>query len=181
MTRSQFIRPVSEMNRAEFITALRTTGRFRQADIADAIGISRSTYSQYENGYINPPPSAIFRLARFYCIPSDAILIHPEARRSGKNAGDDKTSDAEEHYPLSEQMQLLIDDINERVQFVNNPYNVEKYKRLSEYELELLYRVSQMSEDDKKDFLDMAKLKSYRAKNISTDYLLTLPLSDKGL
>ena len=53
---------------------LRAEFRYKQKDIADALHITRQTYSHYENGTRKIPVEAIIDLADFYQMPLDELV-----------------------------------------------------------------------------------------------------------
>lgn len=47
---------------------------YKQAEIAKVLGVTRSTYTHYENESRSIPPEAIVTLANFYRCSSDELL-----------------------------------------------------------------------------------------------------------
>ena len=79
---------------------LRLTFGFKQSDVAEALNVSRSTYSYYETGSIRPDPAILGKLALYYDIPvgffygeteQGLVLRDPGdlRRRSSRLAGDE--------------------------------------------------------------------------------------------
>jgi len=50
---------------------LRLAFGFKQADVAKALNVCRSTYSYYEEGKTRPDPAVLDKLSRFYDVPID--------------------------------------------------------------------------------------------------------------
>ena len=63
-----------EMMRFENIRSLRIDNNYTQKQIAEYLGISQNTYSQYEIGVLNYPVDAVIRLADFYGVSTDYLL-----------------------------------------------------------------------------------------------------------
>ena len=52
---------------------LRSECRLTQQQVAQVLGIDRSTYAHYENAAIKPPAKAMFKLARLYNVSLDEL------------------------------------------------------------------------------------------------------------
>ena len=63
-----------EIMRFENIRNLRIDGGYTQKQIAQELGISQNTYSQYEIGVLNYPVDALIKLADFYGVSVDYLL-----------------------------------------------------------------------------------------------------------
>lgn len=63
-----------EILKYENIRKLRTDRGFTQKQIAELLGVSQNTYSQYEIGVLNYPVDALVKLAEFYCVSVDYLL-----------------------------------------------------------------------------------------------------------
>ena len=63
-----------EIMKYENIRNLRIDGGYTQKQIAEYLGISQNTYSQYEIGILNYPVEAIIKLAEFYRVSTDYLL-----------------------------------------------------------------------------------------------------------
>lgn len=63
-----------EIMKFENIRSLRIDGGYTQKQIADILGISQNTYSQYEIGVLNYPVDALIKLADFYDVSVDYLL-----------------------------------------------------------------------------------------------------------
>ena len=58
----------------ENIRKLRTDSGYTQKQIAEHLGISQNTYSQYEIGILNYPVDAVIKLADLYNVSTDYLL-----------------------------------------------------------------------------------------------------------
>ena len=63
-----------EILKYENIRSLRIDRGYTQKQIAEYLGISQNTYSQYEVGILNYPVDAIVKLATFYKVSTDYLL-----------------------------------------------------------------------------------------------------------
>ena len=63
-----------EIMKYENIRSLRIDRGYTQKQIAEYLGISQNTYSQYEVGILNYPVDSIVKLADFYCVSTDYLL-----------------------------------------------------------------------------------------------------------
>ena len=63
-----------EIMKFENIRSLRIDNGYTQKQIAEYLGISQNTYSQYEIGVLNYPVDALMKLADFYNVSVDYLL-----------------------------------------------------------------------------------------------------------
>ena len=63
-----------EMMKFENIRSLRIDNGLTQKQVAQILGISQNTYSQYEVGVLNYPVDAIMKLADYYGVSTDYLL-----------------------------------------------------------------------------------------------------------
>ena len=63
-----------EILKFENIRKLRTDMGYTQKQIAEVLGVSQNTYSQYEIGVLNYPVDALMKLADFYSVSIDYLL-----------------------------------------------------------------------------------------------------------
>ena len=63
-----------EIMKYENIRSIRIDRGYTQKQIADYLGISQNTYSQYEIGVLNYPIDVVVKLAQFYHVSSDYLL-----------------------------------------------------------------------------------------------------------
>ena len=63
-----------EVMKFENIRNLRIDNGYTQKQIAQQLGISQNTYSQYEVGVLNYPVDALMKLADFYGVSVDYLL-----------------------------------------------------------------------------------------------------------
>lgn len=76
---------------AENLKRLRTFYGYQQKEIADRLHISRQAYSNYERGTRMPDLRMSIRLAEFYQVPLDALLLAKDpAKRITEKARKEK-------------------------------------------------------------------------------------------
>ena len=63
-----------EIMKYENIRNIRIDRGYTQKQIAEYLGISQNTYSQYEVGILNYPVDAIVKLSAFYGVSTDYLL-----------------------------------------------------------------------------------------------------------
>ena len=63
-----------EILKYENIRKLRTDRNYTQKQIAEVLGVSQNTYSQYEIGVVNYSVEALEKLADFYGVSVDYLL-----------------------------------------------------------------------------------------------------------
>lgn len=63
-----------EIMKYENIRNTRIDRGYTQKQIAEYLGISQNTYSQYEIGVLNYPLDVVVKLADFYCVSTDFLL-----------------------------------------------------------------------------------------------------------
>ena len=63
-----------EMMKYENIRKLRIDKGYTQKQVAEHLGVSQNTYSQYEIGVLNYPVDAVVKLADFYNVSVDYLL-----------------------------------------------------------------------------------------------------------
>ena len=71
-----------EIMKFENIRSLRIDGGHTQKQIAEYLGISQNTYSQYEIGVLNYPVDALMKLADFYEVSVDYLLGRTNERKA---------------------------------------------------------------------------------------------------
>ena len=70
-----------EILKFENIRSLRLDKGYTQKQIAEILGVSQNTYSQYEIGVLNYPVDALIKLADFYQVSVDYLLGRTEQKK----------------------------------------------------------------------------------------------------
>ncbi len=128
---------------------LRKVHGYTQDYVASALGIVRQTYSHYESGRRTPGPDTLFKLAGLYGISVDDLM------QLTVDIDRDVYYDAPGPTQTSE-------DLAEFLEYFNDPRNVRKYQHFSNLEKELLYWFEKITEDDKRELIEFAKIKAHR-------------------
>lgn len=126
---------------------LRIVYNYSQDYVAEAIGKTRQTYSHYETGRRKPSPETIYKLALLYNISVDDLLhlsIEFDKNVFYEAPGPSQGSD----------------DLSAYLEYFNNPHNQKKYQYHSNLEKELLYYFQKISEADKKELIEIVKIKA---------------------
>lgn len=59
------------------LIALRKQKNLTIQNMADALGIAKSTYASYESGYRQPPIDALIKIADFFSLSLDRLVDRP--------------------------------------------------------------------------------------------------------
>lgn len=125
---------------------LRKAHSYTQDYVASALGIVRQTYSHYETGKRTPSSEILFKLAGLYNISVDDLM------QLTMNLDRNIYYDAPAPTQSSE-------DLAGFLEYFNNPNNHKKYQYLSNLEKELLYYFEKISEDDRREIIEIIKIK----------------------
>ncbi len=130
---------------------LRKVHGYTQDYVASALGIVRQTYSHYESGRRTPGSDTLFKLAGLYGISVDDLM------QLTMDIDRDIFYDAPAPTQTSE-------DLAGFLEYFNNPKNMKKYQYFTNLEKELLYWFEKISEADKREIIEIAKIKTRRPK-----------------
>lgn len=64
----------------ERLKNLRTDAKMTQQDVAQLLGVERSTYVKYERGQSDPPTATLVRLADYFGVTVDYLIGHDVAQ-----------------------------------------------------------------------------------------------------
>mgnify|MGYP001095290996 CR=1 FL=1 len=128
---------------------LRTAFGYKQEDVAAALGVVRQTYSHYETGKRRPDHTTLFKLAGLYHISVEDLLQLSVA------IDRDINFDAPQPTQSSE-------DLAQFLEYFNEPKNKKKFQFFDNFEKELIYYFERMSDDDKRELIEIAKIKSHK-------------------
>lgn len=90
---------------------LRIEKGLRQKDVADWLGVDRTTYSKYESGASEPNWDTLVRLAKFFEVSTDYLLEVRDIRGKPPTVIDEGRLDAE----LIERLALLTPEEQSKV------------------------------------------------------------------
>ena len=126
---------------------LRIVYNYSQDYVAEVINKTRQTYSHYETGRRKPSPETLYKLAALYNI-SVEDLLHLSI-----------TFDENIFYEAPGPSQSS-EDLSSFLEYFNDPNNKRKYQYNTNLEKELLYYFQILSDPDKKELIEIAKIKT---------------------
>jgi transcriptional regulator with XRE-family HTH domain len=126
---------------------LRRIYNYSQDYVAEAIGKTRQTYSHYETGRRNPSAATIYKLAAIYNVSADDLL------HLSIVFDENEFYEAPGPSPSS-------DDLSAHLEFFSNPLNQKKFQHHTNLEKELLYYFQRLPDQDKKELIEISKIKA---------------------
>lgn len=93
----------------EKLYQLRKKSGFTQSELAEKLGISRQTVSNWELGTSVPPSKRLIEISKLYQVPIDYLLNEPKAEPLDTSSPDKSTLSTEHSTePLSSRKPLLF-------------------------------------------------------------------------
>lgn len=136
---------------AKKLKELRKAHSYTQDDVAAALGVVRQTYSHYETGARTPNSEALYKLAGLYNISvEDLIQLTMYLDRDVFFDAPAPTQSGEE--------------LTELLTYFSDTKNQKKYSLCSYSEKELLFYFMKLSEDDRQELIEFAKIKARKNK-----------------
>lgn len=132
---------------AKKLKELRKAHSYTQDYVAAALGVVRQTYSHYETGCRTPNTEVLYKLAGLYNISVDDLI------QLTLLLDRDVQFDAPSPTQSSEELTDLLTHFN-------NPKNQKKYSLCSYPEKEMLYYFEKLSDDDRQELIEFAKIKT---------------------
>lgn len=126
---------------------LRKVYNYTQDYVAEVIGSTRQTYSHYETGRRKPSTETLYKLAGLYNISVDDLL-HLSM-----------DFDRNVYYEAPGPSQSS-EDPSAYLEYFNDPKNQKKYQYHTNLEKELLYYFQKITDKDKRELIEIAKIKS---------------------
>lgn len=123
---------------------LRKVNGYTQDYIADYLDVSRQTYSHYETGRRTPDFDTLNKLATFYSVSIETLIT---------------LATTSEPVSYTNEKNPVVDELAEFLTFYSEPENIKKYQYNTRMEKELLFLFSKLSDKDKKEIIEIAKLK----------------------
>ncbi len=90
------------------LKALRKEKLKTQEEMSKVLGVTRSTYTNYENGYINPPSATIETLANYFDVSIDYLL-----GKTNFTTHDKKIEAPKDIMDISKQLNLMLDQLHD--------------------------------------------------------------------
>ena len=139
--------PTKNQRLAAKLKELRKVYGYRQDDVAAVLGCVRQTYSHYETGKRTPDHETLFKLAGLYHVSVDDLMqLAVEI-------------DREEYFDAPAPTQSS-EDLAGFLEYFNNPHNQRKFQHFSNLEKELIYYFEKLSDTDKRELIEIAKIKT---------------------
>ena len=126
---------------------LRKFNNYTQDYVAEVLGTTRQTYSHYETGRRKPSSETIYMLASLYNVSVDDLL-HLSIEFD-KNIFYEAPGSSQES-----------DDLSAFLEFFNEPRNQKKFQYHTNLEKELLYYFQKIPDLEKRELIDIAKIKA---------------------
>ena len=136
---------------AKRLKELRIVSGYNQDYVASFLQVARQTYGHYETGKRIPKPETIYKLAGLYGVHVEDIM-HMSIELD-KNIYYDSPAPTESSKELSEYLD-----------YYSNPDIRQKYRHNTDIEKELLFYFNKASLDDKKELVEIAKIKARKNK-----------------
>ena len=153
---------MSDTPLSQYLRLLRTQTDYTQDDLAQYLGVTRSTYSHYENARLMPPTDSLYKLSAFYKI-SLSKLVRLSVLSSGKGneslkAAEYVISDEDMEFQFEKLYQEFLDECSDM-----SPSQLNKWATIEDREIVHYYH--QLSGHDKRlmyYFMKIALLKDSR-------------------
>ncbi len=126
---------------------LRKVNNYTQDYVAEVLGTTRQTYSHYETGRRKPSTETLYKLSGLYNISVDDLLhLSVELDRNIYYDAPGPSQSSE--------------DLSAYLEFFNDPHNKRKYQYNTNLEKELLYYFQILTEPDKRELIEITKIKA---------------------
>lgn len=150
---------MSDSPLSKYLRLLRTQNEYTQDDLAKYLGVTRSTYSHYENARLMPPTDSLYKLSAFYKV-SLTKLIRLSVISSGKGnenikAAEYVVTDEDMEFQFEKLYQDFLDECSDM-----SPSQLNKWASIEDREI--MYYYHQLSGHDKRlmnYFMKIALLK----------------------
>jgi len=99
---------------------LRIERNLSQQDVANYLGITRTAYNKYENGFSQPTTRTVKKLAELFCVSTDFILgaDTPDIKQQAMDVSTEKQ--IKKYLSLNENSRYIVDSL------VNKLYQDER-------------------------------------------------------
>lgn len=134
---------------AHKLKELRLAHNYNQDEVAIALNVARQTYSHYETGNRTPSAKSLYTLANFYHIDiNDLLQLTIEL-------------DEDVIFTIPKNTQSA-NDLVHFIEYTENTYNKKKLHLLNTCERRLLFYFEQLSNGDKEEMIEIARIKVHR-------------------
>ena len=111
----------------ELIKDLREDHDLKQRTVADYLGISQQTYSNYENGRREIPTWTVAALARYYKVSTDYLLGTDSEYLGNTNLKNPYLENITMHDIMYDIQKLKHDERKDLVKYINYLKNIDKF------------------------------------------------------
>ncbi len=130
---------------------LRKAHNYTQDYVASVLEVVRQTYSHYETGKRTPDSKTLYKLAGLYNISVEDLM--------------QLTIELDENiYYDAPAPTQSSEELADFLVYFNNPSNKKKYQYNTDLERELLYYFEKLSSDNKRELIEITKLKARKHK-----------------
>lgn len=143
---------MKENSLPKMLRDLRKVHSYTQDYVASALGVVRQTYSHYETGKRSPSPEILYKLAALYHVSVDDLMQQTVEL------------DPEMYYETPSHDSATDYELRDYLRYYDNPYNQKKFRYFNNLEKELIYYFSKLSDEDKKELIEIAKIKAKKQK-----------------
>lgn len=112
---------------AKRLKSLREEKQLYQKDLADALGLSRSTITAYEAGKREPDQNTLKHIANLFNVSVDYLIGHTDIREKPKS----EKKDSNATYPLPREFDEILRETN--VLFEGDPLSSEDKEDVIEF------------------------------------------------
>lgn len=160
---------MSETRFSAYIRLLRESNGLKQKDVASKLGITRATYSHYENSRLTPPADTFYKLGKLYNVPIERLIrlsliplnqendpyFDPETISLNDDIFKDPESDKKPSEDFIEMMQKASDIHKDFLLMINNKTSKVLAKELSTGDKELIHYYHMIPEHMQHVVLDL--------------------------
>lgn len=111
----------------ELIRDLREDHDLKQRTVADYLGISQQTYSNYENGHREIPTWAVAALAKYYKVSADYLLGADAGYLGNTNLKNAYLENITMHDIMYDIQKLKREERKDLVKYINYLKNIDKF------------------------------------------------------
>lgn len=162
---------MSETRFSAYIRLLRESKGLHQKDVASKLGITRATYSHYENARLTPPADAFYKLGKMYNVSIEKLIRlsliplnpknDPYFDPEGITLNDDIFADSENESKTQgdyiEIIQKISNIHNDFLIKLNNKSSKDFAKELSSDDKELIYYYHKLPNNMQQVVLDLVQ------------------------
>lgn len=162
---------MSETRFSVYLRLLRESHGLKQKDIANKLGITRATYSHYENARLTPPADAFYKIGKIYNVPIEKLIrlslipldpdsdpdFDPEILSLNDDLFMDPSNEKRPPSDYIEVIQKMSDIHNDFLMAMNNTSKNSMVKELRTIDKELIFYYRRLPEDMQQVVIDLLR------------------------